>query len=89
MAAAFTFFLALLCFLQLALRTHAAALTTSIGANERLCFYADVDKAGEKIGVSTLRLFLYCLLELTWGATSLVLLCSAFAMRRITRETGQ
>jgi len=25
-------------------------LTTTIGANERLCFYADVDKAGEKIG---------------------------------------
>ena len=30
---------------------HASALTTSIAANERLCFYADVDKAGEKIGV--------------------------------------
>ena len=29
------------------------ALTTAISANERLCFYADVDKAGEKIGVST------------------------------------
>ena len=29
-----------------------SALTTAIGANERLCFYADVDKAGEKIGVS-------------------------------------
>jgi hypothetical protein len=28
-----------------------SALTTTIGANERLCFYADVDKAGEKIGV--------------------------------------
>jgi len=27
-----------------------SALTTAIGANERLCFYADVDKAGEKIG---------------------------------------
>jgi len=26
------------------------ALTTAISANERLCFYADVDKAGEKIG---------------------------------------
>ncbi|KIM64491.1 hypothetical protein SCLCIDRAFT_1213315 [Scleroderma citrinum Foug A] len=31
-------------------RTKAAALTTSIAPNERLCFYADVDKAGEKIG---------------------------------------
>ncbi|KAH9917792.1 emp24/gp25L/p24 family/GOLD-domain-containing protein [Fomitopsis serialis] len=29
---------------------HASALTTAIGANERLCFFADVDKAGEKIG---------------------------------------
>ncbi|KAF9268175.1 hypothetical protein L218DRAFT_892986 [Marasmius fiardii PR-910] len=27
-----------------------SALTTAISANERLCFYADVDKAGEKIG---------------------------------------
>jgi len=29
---------------------RASALTTAIAANERLCFYADVDKAGEKIG---------------------------------------
>ncbi|KAI0781556.1 emp24/gp25L/p24 family/GOLD-domain-containing protein [Irpex lacteus] len=29
---------------------HATALTTAIAANERLCFYADVDKAGEKLG---------------------------------------
>ena len=28
------------------------ALTTPISPNERLCFYVDVDKAGEKIGVS-------------------------------------
>lgn len=28
-----------------------SALTTVIGANERSCFYVDVDKAGEKIGV--------------------------------------
>ncbi|EJC99544.1 uncharacterized protein FOMMEDRAFT_170466 [Fomitiporia mediterranea MF3/22] len=27
-----------------------SALTTAIAPNERLCFYADVDKAGEKIG---------------------------------------
>ncbi|KAH8111602.1 emp24/gp25L/p24 family/GOLD-domain-containing protein [Phellopilus nigrolimitatus] len=27
-----------------------SALTTAISPNERLCFYADVDKAGEKIG---------------------------------------
>lgn len=42
----------LLAALQLASHVRASALTTSIGANERLCFYADVDKAGEKIGVS-------------------------------------
>ncbi|KAG5650850.1 hypothetical protein H0H81_010765 [Sphagnurus paluster] len=36
--------------LYLALSAHAAALTTLLAANERLCFYADVDKAGEKIG---------------------------------------
>ncbi|KAK0242693.1 emp24/gp25L/p24 family/GOLD-domain-containing protein [Armillaria nabsnona] len=29
---------------------YGSALTTPIAANERLCFYADVDKAGEKIG---------------------------------------
>lgn len=49
-----------LCFLYLlrCLATvRASALTTSIGANERLCFYADVDKAGEKIGVCTLIIF--------------------------------
>lgn len=28
-----------------------SALTTAVAPNERLCFYADVDKAGEKIGV--------------------------------------
>ncbi|KAF9447069.1 hypothetical protein P691DRAFT_802980 [Macrolepiota fuliginosa MF-IS2] len=39
----------LLC-LCLAVTANAAALTTPIAANEKLCFYADVDKAGEKIG---------------------------------------
>ncbi|KAI0067534.1 hypothetical protein BV25DRAFT_1905311 [Artomyces pyxidatus] len=29
---------------------RASALTTALAPNERLCFYADVDKAGEKIG---------------------------------------
>ena len=65
MAVAFAFVLSLLCFLQLALRTHAAALTTAIGANERLCFYADVDKAGEKIGVRPGQHALVCLTEWT------------------------
>ncbi|KAF7293161.1 Endosomal cargo receptor [Mycena chlorophos] len=36
--------------LSLALHTYASALTTAISANERLCFYAEVDKEGEKIG---------------------------------------
>ncbi|KAI0028020.1 emp24/gp25L/p24 family/GOLD-domain-containing protein [Vararia minispora EC-137] len=31
-------------------QVHASALTTAISPNERLCFFADVDKAGEKIG---------------------------------------
>ncbi|KIJ67249.1 hypothetical protein HYDPIDRAFT_107991 [Hydnomerulius pinastri MD-312] len=40
------------CVLLLASIRHAkaSALTTTIGPNERLCFYADVDKVGEKIG---------------------------------------
>jgi len=40
--------------LCLAVSANAAALTTAIAPNERVCFYADVDKAGEKIGVRTL-----------------------------------
>ncbi|KAI6152960.1 emp24/gp25L/p24 family/GOLD-domain-containing protein [Pisolithus thermaeus] len=41
-----------LCASLLAAAGHAraSALTTSVSPNERLCFYADVDKAGEKIG---------------------------------------
>jgi hypothetical protein len=35
----------------LAIFANGSALTTPIAPNERLCFYADVDKAGEKIGV--------------------------------------
>ncbi len=37
--------------LYLSISIKAAALTTAIAPNERVCFYADVDKAGEKIGV--------------------------------------
>jgi hypothetical protein len=44
-------FVCALFYLNLSLRARASALTTAIAANERLCFYADVDKAGEKIGV--------------------------------------
>ncbi|KAI0933329.1 hypothetical protein AcV7_004832 [Taiwanofungus camphoratus] len=50
MSIAFLALLSFLSVLQLIGRTHASALTTAIGANERLCFFADVDKAGEKIG---------------------------------------
>ncbi|KAJ7902675.1 emp24/gp25L/p24 family/GOLD-domain-containing protein [Mycena olivaceomarginata] len=44
------FVCALFYLINLSLRARASALTTAIAANERLCFYADVDKAGEKIG---------------------------------------
>lgn len=37
--------------LAFAVTTWASALTTTIAANERQCYYVDVDKAGEKIGV--------------------------------------
>ena len=43
--------------LNLALSAHASALTTAVAANERSCFYAEVDTAGEKIGVRTLLSF--------------------------------
>jgi len=46
-------------------RSEAAALTTSIAPNERLCFYADVDKAGEKIGVWLATHILNCHKTLT------------------------
>jgi hypothetical protein len=35
-----------------AVSVNATALTTPIAANQKLCFYTDVDKAGEKIGAS-------------------------------------
>lgn len=37
--------------LQILSSVKATALTTTVAPNERLCFYADVDKAGEKLGV--------------------------------------
>lgn len=40
--------------LNLASSACASALTTAIAANERSCFYAEVDTAGEKIGVCTM-----------------------------------
>lgn len=42
--------LPLVLLLALAAFVQGSALTTAIAANERLCFYADVDKAGEKLG---------------------------------------
>lgn len=44
-------FSSLFVFLSLCRTAASTALTTAISANERLCFYVDVDKAGEKIGV--------------------------------------
>ena len=38
-------------FLHLSALVNSSALSTTIAPNERLCFYADVDKAGEKLGV--------------------------------------
>lgn len=38
-------------FLSLSIAVKASALTTTIAPNERICFFADVDKVGEKIGV--------------------------------------
>ena len=46
------FLLSFFLFISLSVSVEASALTTSISANERICFFADVDKAGEKIGVS-------------------------------------
>ena len=60
MALGFVSLFAFFALLQFIGTAHASALTTAIGANERLCFYADVDKAGEKIGVRDLL----CLCEL-------------------------
>jgi protein ERP2 len=41
----------ILTLLGLATTAYSTALTTILTPNERLCFYSDVDKAGEKIGV--------------------------------------
>ena len=51
MPAPLHFLSSLLVFLFLSTTAHASALTTAIAPNERLCFYAEVDKPGEKIGV--------------------------------------
>jgi len=40
----------LLLFLYLSVSVKSSALSTTIAPNERLCFYTDVDKAGEKLG---------------------------------------
>jgi len=43
-------FSSLFLFLYLSVSVKSSALSTTISPNERLCFYADVDKAGEKLG---------------------------------------
>lgn len=59
---------------SLAATARASALTTPIAANEKLCFYADVDKAGEKIGVRPL----YSHLLYIHSVANLVLFCCAY-----------
>jgi emp24/gp25L/p24 family/GOLD len=48
----------ILALLTLATTAYSTALTTILTPNERLCFYADVDKAGEKMGVRLLNYLL-------------------------------
>jgi hypothetical protein len=45
----------ILTLLTLATTAYSTALTTILTPNERLCFYADADKAGEKLGVRPLN----------------------------------
>jgi len=45
------FLLSLVSFLTFPCSVRPSALTTTVAPNERLCFYADVDKPGEKIGL--------------------------------------
>jgi len=51
---------------------NATALMTQISANEKLCFYTEVDKAGEKIGVCNLSV---SSLKFTDWSCSSILLC--------------
>jgi hypothetical protein len=72
--------LSLLLISQLLLSVRGAALTTAISANERICFYAEVDKAGEKIGV---RLFL----SLPFSHFAVLIVSSQFYFAvRVTRH---
>lgn len=50
-------FFVLTTFLLLSGRVHATALTSILAANERSCYYADVDGIGEKVGEFELELF--------------------------------
>ncbi len=51
MPAPLHFLSSFLVFLFLSATANASALTTAISPNERLCFYAEVDKPGKRIGV--------------------------------------
>lgn len=51
---------------------NATALMTQISANEKLCFYTEVDKAGEKIGVCNLSVSRFIITD--WSCSS-ILLC--------------
>lgn len=56
----------------LVININATALMTQIGANEKLCFYTDVDKTGEKIGVCNLSV---CRFKFVDRFCSSILLC--------------
>ena len=63
---------------------EASALTTTIPANERTCFYANVDKAGEKVCTDVGRRCHKCWLTLAAVAslaTGRLLLCRKLALR--------
>lgn len=65
----------LLASVLLPLAVRGSALTTAIGPNERLCFYADVDKAGEKIGVRPLLISYSLSFSANVSVLHVVLLC--------------
>lgn len=67
--------LALVSTLWIATSVNASALTTTIAPNEKLCFYADVDKAGEKIGVRPGAMLPYTIAH-SYATYSSILLCA-------------
>lgn len=68
----------------LPIAVRGSALTTAIAANERLCFYADVDKAGEKIGVRLLHVTASAPTDIPNSSTSQ---CSPVALSKSTSRS--